>query len=76
MAKIDPQFLETPFYSAQQMTWYLRAEGHPVKIQRVRRLMTLVGLMPINRQPRTGTPVKVHKVYLYLLRGVSIERPN
>ena len=27
MGEIDRQFLETPFYGAQQMTWHLRAEG-------------------------------------------------
>jgi putative transposase len=34
MAKIDRQFLETPFYGAQQMTWHLHAAGHPVNIKR------------------------------------------
>jgi putative transposase len=76
MGMIDRQFLETPFYGARQMTWHLRAEGHPVNIKRVRRLMRLMGLMPIYRQPRTSIPAKGHKVYPYLLRGVSIERPN
>jgi len=37
MGMIDRQFLETPFYGAQQMTWHLRAEGQPVNIKRVRR---------------------------------------
>jgi len=81
MAEIDRQFLETPFYGARQMTWHLRAAGHPVNIKRVRRLMRLMGLMPIYRQPRTSIPApkgatKGHKLYPYLLRGVSIERPN
>ena len=46
MGMIDRQFLETPFYGARQMTWHLRAEGHPVNIKRVRRLMRLMGLIP------------------------------
>ncbi len=37
MGMIDRQFLETPFYGARQMTWHLRAEGHPVNIKRARR---------------------------------------
>ena len=73
---IDRQFLETPFYGAQQMTWHLRAEGHPVNIKRVRRLMRLMGLMPIYRRPRTSIPARGHKLYPYLLRGVGIDRPN
>ena len=76
MTEIDRQFLETPFYGAQQMTWHLVAEGHAVNIKRVRRLMRLMGLMPIYRQPRTSIPAKGHKIYPYLLRGVSIDRPN
>lgn len=56
MGMIYRQFLETPFYGAQQMTWHLRAEGHLVTIKRVRRLMRLMGLMPIYRQPRTSVP--------------------
>ena len=76
MGMIDRQFLETPFYGARQMTWHLRAEGHPVNIKRVRRLMRLMGLMPIYRRPRTSIPAKGHKIYPYLLRGVGIERPS
>ena len=47
MRRIDEQFLETPFYGVRQMTWHLRAEGHPVNEKRVRRLLRLMGLMPI-----------------------------
>ena len=76
MTEIDRQFLETPFYGAQQMTWHLQAAGHPVNIKRVRRLMRLMGFMPIYRQPRTSIPAKGHKLYPYLLRGIRIDRPN
>ena len=76
MDMIDRQFLETPFYGARQMTWHLRAEGHLVNVKRVRRLMRLMGLMPIYRRPRTSIPGKGHKTYPYLLRGMAIERPN
>ncbi len=76
MAMIDRQFLETPFYGARQMMWHLRAEGRLVNIKRVRRLMRLMGLKPIYRPPRTSIPVKGHKIYPYLLRGLGIARPN
>ena len=33
MVLIDKQFLETPFYGVQQMTWHLRNEGHAVNVQ-------------------------------------------
>ena len=37
MVVIEKQFLETPFYGAQQMTWHLQNEGHVVNQKRVRR---------------------------------------
>ena len=76
MAEIDRQFLATPFYGVQQMTWHLQAMGWAVNIKRVRRLMRLMGLMPIYQKPRTSIPAKDHKVYPYLLKGMRIERPN
>jgi putative transposase len=76
MAEIYHQFLETPFYGARQMTWHLRATGRLVNAKRVRRLMRLMGLMPIYRRPRTTIPAKGHRLYPYLLRGMRIDRPN
>ena len=65
MAEIDRQFLDTPFYGTQQMTWHPRARGHHVNIKRVRRLMRVMGLMPIYQKPRTSVPAKGHKTYPY-----------
>jgi putative transposase len=76
MLKIDKQFLDTPFYGVRQMTWHLRNEGHPVNEKRIRRLMRLMGLMPIYQAPNTSTPAKGHKTYPYLLRGLRVDRPN
>jgi len=70
MLQIDKQFLETPFYGARQMTWHLRNEGHLVNEKRIRRLMRLMGLMPINQKPNTSKAAKGHKIYPYLLRGL------
>ena len=47
MREIDRQFLETPFYDVRQMTWHLRNDKHLINEKRVRRLMRLMGLMPI-----------------------------
>ncbi len=76
MRKIDEQFLETPFYGVRQMTWHLRNEGQPVNVKRVRRLMRLMGLMPIYQKPNTSKAAKGHKIYPYLLRGLRVNRPN
>ena len=76
MLLIDKQFLETPFYGVQQMTWHLQNEGFPVNVKRIRRLMRLMGLMPIYQKPNTSLPAKGHKTYPYLLRGLTVDRPN
>ncbi|MFZ0098624.1 MAG: DDE-type integrase/transposase/recombinase, partial [Gemmobacter sp.] len=73
MRLIDQQFLETPFYGVQQMTWHLQNEGHAVNYKRIRRLMRL---MPIYQRPDTSKPAKGHKTYPYLLGGLRVERPN
>jgi len=76
MRQIDEQFLETPFYGVRQMTWHLRAEGHLVNEKRIRRLMRLMGCMPIYQRPNTSRKAKGHKTWPYLLRGLAITRPN
>ncbi|MCV6598301.1 MAG: IS3 family transposase [Mangrovicoccus sp.] len=76
MRQIDEQFLETPFFGVRQMTWHLRNEGHLVNEKRIRRLMRLMGLMPIYQKPNTSKAAKGHKSYPYLLRGLRVTRPN
>ena len=76
MREIDEQFLDTPFFGVRQMTWHLKNEGHCVNEKRLRRLMRLMGLMPIYQKPSTSKPAKGHKTWPYLLRGLSVNRPN
>ncbi|WP_423206682.1 IS3 family transposase [Paracoccus yeei] len=76
MRLIDRQFLETPFYGVQQMTWHLQNEGHAVNVKRIRRLMRLMRLMPIYQKPNTSKPAKGHKTYPYLLGGLRVDRPG
>ena len=76
MVVIDKQFLETPFYGVQQMTWHLRNEGYVVNYKRIRRLMRLMRLMPIYQKPDTSRPAKGHKTYFYLLGGLRVELTN
>ncbi|WP_371732405.1 IS3 family transposase [Aliiroseovarius sp. xm-v-204] len=76
MRQIDEQFLETPFFGVRQMTWHLRNEGHLVNEKRIRRLMRLMGLMPIYQKPNTSKAAKGHKTYPYLLRALRVGRPN
>ena len=76
MRLIDKQFLDTPFYGVRQMTWHLRNESPLVNEKRIRRLMRVMGLMPIYQKPNTSKPAKGHKTYPYLLRDLRVDRAN
>jgi putative transposase len=76
MELIDKVFLEMPWYGARQMARHLRRLGKCLGRQRVRRLMRKMGLTPIYQTPKTSAPHPQHRIYPYLLRHMSIERPN
>jgi putative transposase len=76
MRLIDAQFLETPWYGSRQMVRHLRRESYVVGRKRVRRLMAKMGQSPIYQRPRTTVPHPGHRVYPYLLRGLTIDRPD
>lgn len=76
MRRIDELFMKYPFYGSRQMMRHLRREGVCIGRHRVRRLMRLMGLQAIYQAPRTSTPHPKHKVYPYLLKGLTIDRPN
>ncbi len=75
MRLIDAQFMETPWYGSRQMARHLRREGHGVGHKRVRRLIAVMGLVPIYQRPRTTVPHSEHRPP-YLLRDLTIDRPN
>ncbi len=76
MGEIDRQYLETPFYGSRRMRVWLEWRGVRVSRKRVQRLMRLMGLRAIYRQPRTSQPAPERRVYPYLLRNLTITRAN
>jgi len=76
MNLIDEQFTKTPFYGVARMTAWFRAVGHLVNAKRVRRLMRLMGLEAIYPKPHTSQSGPDHKIYPYLLKGVTIDCPD
>ena len=64
------------FYYAPAMTRHLRRLGHVLGRKRVRRLMRLMGLAPIYQKPKTSDPHPHHRIYPYLLRGLTIDRSH
>ncbi|WP_416361536.1 IS3 family transposase [Leisingera sp.] len=76
MVIIDRQFLNRPWYGSQQMARHMQREGHKCGRHRVRRLMRLMRLVPIDQEPKTSQKPPEHKVCPYLLRDLVITRPN
>ena len=77
MRLIDKMFTDAPFYGKRKMAEYLRQEHKKtVGCRRVRRLMLLMCLEVIYPKPNTSKAAPQHKVYPYLLRGITATRPN
>jgi putative transposase len=76
MRLLDEQYTRTPFYGVRRMTWWLGDEGYGVNPKRVRRLMRTMGLEAVYPKPRLSQSAPGHRIYPYLLRGMTIGRPN
>ena len=76
MRLIDEQYTACPFYGSRRMTACLINQGEAVNRKRVQRLMRLIGLEAIYPKPRLSLAGRGHRIYPYLLRGVTIERPD
>lgn len=76
MEKIDEQYTRTPFYGSPKMTECLKRQGFPIGHKRVERLMQIMGIEAACPKKRLSHAGKGHKVYPYLLRDVSITRPD
>ena len=74
MRLIDEEYTRNPIYGVARMTAVLRRKGHIVNPKRIRRLMRLVGVEAIYPKPNLSKAFKDHKIYPYLLRGVTIAR--
>jgi putative transposase len=76
MRRIDELFTAWPFLGSRRMAAMLRAEGLGINRKRMQRLMRRMGIAALGPKPRTTKPVPGHKIFPYLLRGMTIDRPN
>ena len=58
------------------MVVYLRRMNHVINRKRVQRFMRVLGLQGMAPGPNTSKPHPENKIYPYLLRGLTITRPN
>ena len=73
MRLIDEQYMKTPFYGARSIRDHLRRLGHDIGRDKARSLMRRMGLEAVYPRPKTSKPQPGHKIYPYLLRGLSIQ---
>jgi putative transposase len=76
MRRVDALFTARPFFGARRIARTLSEEGFPIDRKRARRLMRLMGVEALGPKPRTTKPAPGHKIYPYLLRDLTIDRPN
>jgi putative transposase len=76
LKRLDELFTENPMYGSRRLQAMLKREGILVGRRRIRRLMKKLGLWAVGPKPDTSKPHPEHKIYPYLLRGLSIDRPN
>src|SRR3954469_10643328 len=76
MRRIDELFTRWPFLGSRRMAAMLRAEGAVINRKRVQRLMRRMGVAALGPKPRTSKSAPGHTIYPYLLRELTIERPN
>jgi putative transposase len=76
MRLIDKLHLDYPFAGSRMLRDLLNLRGIRVGRRRVGRLMRLMGIEALYRKPNTSRKHPEHKIYPYLLRHLTIERPN
>jgi putative transposase len=76
MRRIDEQYLKTPFYGSRRMAAELSTPECAVNRKRVQRLMRTMGIEALGPRRSTSVPHVGHRVYPYLLRGLTIDRAN
>jgi putative transposase len=76
MRRIDELHMECPFAGSRMLRDMLRLEGFKICRQHVRTLMTKMGIHALYRGRNTSAPHPAHTIYPYLLKGLTIDRPN
>jgi len=76
MRRIDELYLQHPWMGSRSLADQLTTSEEPIGRDRIRRLMLLMGIQSLSPKPGTSKRHPKHPVYPYLLRGMTIDRPN
>ena len=77
-AKITQVFEDIPIYGASKVHQQLKEEGYSVSLNTVAKYRQQMGLTAVLavKPIQTTLPIKAHKKYRYLLRGLDITQAN
>lgn len=76
MRIIDEIYTAWPYFGSRRIRVMLERRGYEVGRDRIRSLMRKMGIQAIYPKPRTTFPNSQHKKHPYLLKGLTINRPN
>lgn len=76
MKAIDAIYLDNPSYGSRSLTAVLVNEGWEANRKRVQRLMRLMAIAGVMPKRNLSKPSPGHRVFPYLLRNVSVSRPD
>jgi putative transposase len=74
--RIDELYTDHPFYGSRKITVVLTREGELINRKRVQRYMREMGIAGIAPGPNLSKRASQHRIYPYLLRGVTASVPN
>lgn len=74
--RIDEIYTRYPFYGSRRVAVCLKTEGYLINRKRVQRYMQEMGIAGVCPGPNLSRRNLENKIYLYLLRGLSVERVN
>lgn len=76
MKEIDKLYMEHPWMGSRSFVDHLSTPAAPIGRDRIRRLMLIMGIQSLAPKPGTSKRQPKHPVYPYLLRGMTIDKPN
>jgi putative transposase len=76
MRRLDELHLELPFAGSRMLRDLLRDEGVAIGRDHVRTLMRRTSITAVSQRPTTTHRHRAHPVFPYLLRTLTVTRPN
>lgn len=74
--RIDEVYTAYPFFGSRRIAAFLREKGFEVNRKAIQRHMQEMGIQALYPEPNLSKRELAHRIFPYLLRGVTIQRPD